>query len=396
MNDKIKNESNDEKIIIQTKLSDYLTNNKYDKIKPVKLPNGKEIFQRKIEDPPVDLESSFSDYSEEEEESNESINHSEVPADGIPSDLIITDEVVSEGATSPGASSFAKTDPAQQEFDIDNSFEKPETPEQVTQESQQMKSPSPKYHLSPRNSPHSSKGFVPPSSTSPPIPQPLLSADKKSPLFDTNRRKPPKRTVSWQFCSGFVVLFVAILIGIFSITKLKQGNEKIIDPNDFERLESQLIFQLNDCISPTESIPITSEFNDDFIKYIAFESKYIKISNSSFVVSIPHRTLFCNIVKFCDLHPDLCGLIIVWLTLFFLYVYYIIANYQTHRIYPMIVNLLKSKDGQMSYIDDIRRSVESSGNNVFWTWGFIKRKVEKTGSIKTVRMADERPFWSLK
>ncbi|KAH0793404.1 hypothetical protein GPJ56_002706 [Histomonas meleagridis] len=386
------------KDIIETKLSDRLIGVQENNIKPVQLPDGKEIFLRRIEDPPVDLEQSSSDYSEEEEEEvNEISNITENPVEGIPPDIIADDEITNDlqKFNTQDTPFDMETEQPQEELDL---FEKNDILDQdSSQNSSQMKSPLPNYHLSPRSLSCPTKGFVPPNLPSSHSTQKSpLSADEKMTPFSTNRHKPPGKTVNRQFCSGFIILIIAIFIGIFSFTKLKQNTEIFVDTNNFEELESQLIFQLNDCISPIESIPITSEFNDDFIKYIAFDSNHVQISNSSFVISQPSRTLFCKVVDFCDLHSDLCGLTIVWLIVFFLYIYYLFANYQTNKIYPIIVNLLKSKDGQMSYIDDVRRNVESQGNNVSWTWGFIKRKVEKNGNIKTVRMAGERPFWSLK
>lgn len=196
--------------------------------------------------------------------------------------------------------------------------------------------------------------------------------------------------VNKNFAFGLIFLIIGGLVGIYSLI-----HSNPIQDNGFKKIENQLIFILNDCIYKRLSVAVNDDYSDDFIKYISFESDYIDIVNSSFVIKKEKKSFFCKALDFCDHNPNLSGIIILWFICFFLYLYNAVLNYQTRMLLPLIINILNEKKGKMCYIEDIKRKIINDGNNVFFTWRFLQNKIGKSENIITVKMVDEKPFWSL-
>lgn len=189
----------------------------------------------------------------------------------------------------------------------------------------------------------------------------------------------------------YCFIILAILIGII-VSNYDANEEENISFNEFEL---DAITRLNDCVNPIDSIPI-SNYPPSFIEFVQSDSsKYLKYDSElqAIVIKKPHQTLFCKAVNFGDHHPDLSGIFIVWMIFFIYYMHYSVSRARAERIAPDVMNLLKSN--RMCYLDEAKKKMKENGYWLFGAWWQVVKIINNNNDVKTVKMVDTKPFWSL-
>ncbi|KAK8894221.1 hypothetical protein M9Y10_022655 [Tritrichomonas musculus] len=215
------------------------------------------------------------------------------------------------------------------------------------------------------------------------------SSLKKINRFTSNYKSKSNYKSSLSSILFYCIVILAILIGIISYVK-ETEDESLLN-NSFEL---DAVTQLNDCVTPIESIPL-GNCTASFIENIKNGSSiYLKIDDEtqSIIIKKPYRSLFCKAVDFGDHHPDLCGLFIVWIITFLYFIHYKISRIRAERIAPDVMNLLKSN--HMCYIDEAKKKMKESGYWLFGAWWQVKSIISNDDNVKTVKIVDTKPFWS--
>jgi hypothetical protein len=164
-------------------------------------------------------------------------------------------------------------------------------------------------------------------------------------------------------------------------------------PADHATLEEHLISQLNDCVWPRDRVPI-AEYPPDFVEAIE-GSEFIAIEGDYFTIKNKRKSLFCRLIAFADLHPDLAGLIVFFAVAFAAYGFYVYQKARARLLIPSILQTVRNSQNRMCFIDDVRRRLEADGVSTFWTWRFIVPMVNRAQGVRRVEVKYSKPFWSV-
>lgn len=200
----------------------------------------------------------------------------------------------------------------------------------------------------------------------------------------------PIKTQSFDFglITGIILITIAVIMALFLTTAKSKltSNEKIRD---------EIIFKLNDCIDANRINAINIDsINGNFSQWLKENpSEYIKSENGSYVINRPYTSTICKIINFGDRHPTLAGLYIAWGLFFICYIIRIINRYKAMKMIPEVIGIIKNHDGCTCYVDDVKKTLQSRGHNVFWTWGHVTSIISQYATISTIKTDGSKPIW---
>mgnify|MGYP001094497920 CR=1 FL=1 len=193
----------------------------------------------------------------------------------------------------------------------------------------------------------------------------------------------------------FVIFYFISVIAIL-ISFLISHNEEVDESLRYNKYEQIAVFYLNDCIRKTKNLSIEYFKDQEFIDYVKQDkSQYLAFDESENVLVIkkPHQTLFCKAIDFGERHPDYAGLFIIWFIAFVLYIHYEISRLRATKMLPDVMKILQQD--KMCYIDEAKRQMEDRGYFLLGAWWQVKSLINSQKNVKTVKMLDAKPFWSM-
>ncbi|OHS93493.1 hypothetical protein TRFO_40225 [Tritrichomonas foetus] len=375
-------------------------------IKPVPQPDGKTIlFQRDIEPPSTEpLEDELDEIVDDPAESK-----TDSPPPPILEMNYELDELgnpnffVEDNSSILDPNTFEYFEP-QSEL---SPKKKDGNPEKPTKPSKNRKSPVQNRNLRNepvkqrvhRNSFQNDSSKPPQTVKSPPSDksQSVSNKIKQPRKTEGSKRKQNAKTVTRQNNSSFYAICGYCLLFFSILLAVALYNQDAADPSlKDNEIEREIVFLLNDCVSPKKYI-LADNYPSSFVQYVKSNSSiYLKYDtgNNAFIVKKPMKSLFCKIIDFGDNHPDLAGMAIVWFIIFLFYVWYRISRIRAERIVPVVYEILKKKNN-MCYIDDAKKQVKEMGFFVFGAWWQVLAIMKKDENVKTLKVVDAKPFWSL-
>lgn len=405
-----------------TFISDKITKENDDELKEIPQENSKSMFQRKIEPPTIEpLGDIFEDPGDEEEEEDTNepamdpdiLNESQEP----PEDRALDATSESREPTSPLSkristiSGVRESTEARQEENIKKENERKRQKQKETQKPDQiferetedapipppLETDSSETANKPRRShgmtpTRAKSGLTPKTQPKSQTPKPALprEVEKKPTGNEAPKQKPSPRPSPRPKKHNSVLFWIIILTFVFVLFLSQRRGPR----TEFQKLESQIVTKLNDCIYPCMNVSIEG-IDFDFVNaVIDGRSEFLDVVGNYLVVKKPHKTCLCKAIEFGDRHPDLAGMILVWIFALCFYLFSVYHSTKARKLLPSVLDIIRRSKGKVCFVDDVKAEMQRRGVSRF-TWGQIVHQLNKDRAVKTVHVEYSKPLWSL-
>lgn len=177
--------------------------------------------------------------------------------------------------------------------------------------------------------------------------------------------------------------FAAIIVLFLHNSFMKSKHSKAF--NSYKEYENELFLFMNRCTNSVERVNITDSKAADWIKQ---NSDRILVKKNYYVLKNKRK---CAIVDTLKRNKFVADIFFLWLTVFILYVVFLLYEYKCNNFSELITRLVISK--KRLYIDEVRAKLNMSGIYTFFFWNYVVRKIRKRGEIKEIKLPGSKPFW---